>query len=68
MRTLIGAVLLSLGLSLTGCAAPSVAVEPALCQHPLVDATTHQGLVQGLLDYHAAIELCNALNGHTTKE
>lgn len=60
--------LLSLALSLTGCAAPSAAVEAVPCQHPLVDARTHQGLVQGLLDYHAAIELCNALNGHSTKE
>ncbi|QMP84076.1 putative Rz1 protein [Pseudomonas phage phiB1_1] len=35
------------------------------CQHPLVDVTSSGGLSQGLLDYSAAIDQCNALNGLT---
>lgn len=64
MQRLYTATLLCLCLSVTACAAPSVASHPVMCQHPEVDAETLGGLSQGLLDYHAAIELCNALNGH----
>lgn len=59
--------LLCLMLSLTACASTSAVNDPVACQHPLVDTRTHSGLVQGLLDYHTALELCNALNG-TKKE
>lgn len=62
MNTLSGALVLCLALSVTACAAPSVALRPVLCQHPVVSADTNEGLARGLLDYHAAVELCNALN------
>lgn len=55
--------LLCLSLSVTACAQRSAVIEPVACQHPLVDPRTNGGLVQGLLDYHAALELCNSLNG-----
>lgn len=63
MRTLYGGILLCLCLSVTGCATPSGAVNPVTCQHPQVDPRSNAGLAQGLLDYHAALELCNSLNG-----
>ena len=65
MHTVRTATLLCLLLSVTACAAPSVVNPPVPCVHPEVDAATQGGLSQGLLDYHAALELCNALNGHT---
>ena len=54
---------LPLLLSLTACASPSVAPQPVPCRHPIVDPRTAQGVWQGLIDYHAAVELCNSLNG-----
>lgn len=65
MRTLCTVMLLCLCLFVTSCAAPSVVNQHVPCQHPEVDAETNGGLLQGLLDYHAALELCNALNGVT---
>lgn len=54
---------LPLLLSLTACVSPSAAVQPIPCEHPVVDVRTNAGVWQGLVDYHAALELCNALNG-----
>ena len=62
MRIPNGVLGLFLAVSVTACAAPYAAREPILCNHPTVDVTTNQGLARGLLDYHAAVELCNALN------
>lgn len=39
-------------------------VKPAKCQHPEVNARTTRGLVQGLMDYHSAVNACNVLNGY----
>lgn len=39
-------------------------VKPAKCLHPSVDARTTAGLVRGLMQYHAAVNTCNALNGY----
>ena len=58
-----GVIAVLLSLCVTACAAPSGALSPVPCQHPQVDPSTHAGLAQGLLAYHAAIELCNSLNG-----
>lgn len=58
-----GVMLMCLSLSVTACAAPSVVLSPTPCLHPEVDASSQGGLAKGLLDYHAAVELCNSLNG-----
>jgi hypothetical protein len=63
MRILSTAMLLCLCLSVTACAQRSAVSNPVACVHPLVDPRTAGGLAQGLLDYHAALELCNSLNG-----
>ncbi|QQO90816.1 putative Rz1-like protein [Pseudomonas phage Bertil] len=63
MRFLSSATLLCLCLSLTACASVSAVNDPVPCVHPLVDPRTAGGMAQGLLDYHAALELCNSLNG-----
>lgn len=63
MQTLKIGTLLCLCLFVTACAAPSVVNKPIACVHPVVDPSTRGGLYQGLLDYHAALELCNDLNG-----
>jgi hypothetical protein len=63
MRALKFAMLLLLCLSVTACAQRSAVNDPVACVHPLIDAGTYGGLTQGLLDYHAALELCNSLNG-----
>lgn len=55
--------LLLLSLSVTACAQRSAVNDPVACVHPEVAVGTYGGLVQGLLDYHAALELCNSLNG-----
>lgn len=55
--------LLCLCLSVTACAQRSAVNDPVVCVHPEVDARTMGGLTRGLLDYHAALELCNSLNG-----
>ena len=47
----------------TSCVKRSIVREPVKCQHPVVDASTVGGLATGLLDYHAAVNLCNTLNG-----
>ncbi|UAW53810.1 hypothetical protein pphageT12_59 [Pseudomonas phage pphageT12] len=60
-----GLIVLSLSLSVTSCASVSAVQEFSPCQHPLVDVTSSGGLSQGLLDYSAAIDQCNALNGLT---
>ena len=65
MLRLIGAGLLCLSVSLTGCASTSSAGDWKPCVHPAVDARTNAGLVKGLADYYAELELCNALNGAT---
>jgi len=55
--------LLLLSLSVSACAQRSAVNDPVACVHPVVAAGTYGGLAQGLLDYHAALELCNSLNG-----
>ena len=64
---LIGAVVLFLLTSLTGCArsptAP-VVILPVKCEHPEIAPYSHAGLVEAVTLYHRAIETCNALNGH----
>lgn len=63
MRRLSGVVLLCLLASVQGCASTSGVADWKPCVHPKVDARTNAGLVQGLVDYKAELELCNALNG-----
>ena len=63
MQRLHSVILLCLCLSVTACASVSAVNDPVPCVHPLVDPASAGGLVQGLLDYHAALELCNSLNG-----
>lgn len=64
---LIGAVVLFLLTSLTGCArsptAP-VVILPVKCEHPRIAPYSAAGLVEAVTLYHRAIETCNALNGH----
>ena len=65
---LIGAVVLFLLTSLTGCArsltAP-VVILPVKCEHPRISPYDAAGLVEAVTLYHRAIETCNALNGHS---
>lgn len=69
-RILLGAALLPLMLLLTACAAPSTVVTeytlphipPAMlaeCPHPEVRPGNAEGLAQGLVQYHGALEQCN---------
>ena len=64
---LIGAVVLFLLTSLTGCArsltAP-VVILPVKCEHPRISPWDAAGLVEAVTLYHRAVETCNALNGH----
>ena len=64
---LIGAVVLFLLTSLTGCArsptAP-VVILPVKCEHPVIAPYSSAGLVEAVTLYHRAVETCNALNGH----
>lgn len=64
---LIGAVVLFLLTSLTGCArspAAPVVILPVKCEHPEIAPYSSAGLVEAVTLYHRAIETCNALNGH----
>lgn len=63
MRTLNGAMLLSLMLLLTGCASTCAVSEPVACEHPLVDLRKNGGLAEAVLLYSKAVDTCNALNG-----
>ena len=64
---LIGAVVLFLLTSLTGCArsltAP-VVILPVKCEHPRIAPYSSAGLVEAVTLDHRAVETCNALNGH----
>ena len=59
-----GVLPLCLTMCVTACAGQSIVVKPAKCLHPSVDARTTAGLVRGLMQYHAAVNTCNALNGY----
>lgn len=70
-RILLGAALLPLMLFLTACAAPSTVVTEytvphipstmlSECPHPEVRPGTAEGLTQGLVQYHGALEQCNS--------
>lgn len=70
VRILLGAALLPLIMFLTACAAPSTVVTeytlphipPSMfseCRHPEVRPGTAEGLAQGLVQYHGALEQCN---------
>lgn len=63
-RAMGGAILLCLMLCATSCAQRSIVVKPVKCLHPVVDVRTQRGLVRGLMDYHAAVNACNTLNGY----
>lgn len=65
MQNLLGGMLLSLMLLLTGCAGTSAVNESVRCQHPLVHVRTNSGLAKAVLLYSEALDQCNALNGFT---
>lgn len=66
MQLLRSVILLCLSLSVLGCARSSGVSEPVTCLHPTIDASTVGGLVQGLVDYSEALDMCNALQGATS--
>lgn len=68
MQNLLGGMLLSLMLLLTGCASTSAVNEPVRCQHPLVDVRTNSGLAKAVLLYSEALDQCNALHGFNPNE
>lgn len=63
-RVGIGAAALCLILSAPSCAGRSTVVKPAKCLHPVVDVSNVKGMAEGLMDYHAAVNTCNVLNGY----
>ena len=63
-RIVIGAILLCLTMFGTGCATRSIVVKPTKCLHPQVKSKTVKGLTQALMEYHAAVNTCNVMNGY----
>lgn len=68
MPSLLGGMLLSLMLLLTGCASTSAVNEPVRCLHPQVDVRTNGGVAKAVLLYSEALDQCNALNGFNLNE
>lgn len=68
MQNLLGGMLLSLMLLLTGCASKSAVNEPVRCLHPQVDVRTNGGMARAVLLYSEAVDQCNALNGFNPNE